>query len=108
MVSKKLKLLLAFVGLMQIASYAQDSTMSMSMSTTDAPWAYDSSKTANKPQYSEFVNYQTPYPPKPRGMWELTVSGGNAVIIVRLISLVKLPSRDIMVVSQVVYLHVLL
>src|SRR4030095_14164310 len=44
-------------------------------------WAYDSTKVANKPQYNEFANYQTPYPPKPRGMWELSVSGGNAFII---------------------------
>ena len=46
MVSKKLKLLLALVGLMQIASYAQDSTMSAS--STDANWVYDSSKVSKK------------------------------------------------------------
>lgn len=96
MVSKKLKLLLAFVGLIQIASYAQDTTMSstsggmmspggsMMTSTsgsTDANWAYDSSKVSNKVQYNEFVNYQNPYPPKPHGMWELTLTGGNVFII---------------------------
>jgi len=87
MVSKKLKLLLALVGLMHIASYAQDSTASGSTTSssasgsTDANWVYDSSKVSNKPQYNEFANYQTPYPPKPRGMWELSVSGGNAIII---------------------------
>jgi OOP family OmpA-OmpF porin len=72
MVSKKLKLLLALVGLMQTASYAQ---------STDANWAYDSTKTSSKAQYNEFTNYQTPYPAKPRGMWELSVSGGNAVVL---------------------------
>lgn len=103
MVSKKLKLLLALVGLMQIASYAQDSTSTMPstsdattsemsatgtttgtpMSSTDANWVYDSSKVSKKNinQYNEFTNYQTPYPPKPRGMWELTLNGGNAIII---------------------------
>ena len=82
MVSKKLKLLLALVGLMQTASYAQDSTMS-STNGTDDNWVFDSSKvsTKNMPQYNEFHNYQNPYPAKPRGMWELTVSGGNAIIL---------------------------
>jgi len=82
MVSKKLKLLLALVGLMQIASYAQDSTKKP-MSSTDANWAYDSSKVSTKhmPQYNEFTNYQTPYPPKPRNMWELGLSGGLSMII---------------------------
>jgi len=56
-------------------------TTTTSMSSTDANWAYDSTKVSNKAQYNEFVNYQNPYPPKPRGMWELTLSGGNAIII---------------------------
>jgi outer membrane protein OmpA-like peptidoglycan-associated protein len=84
MVSKKLKLLLALVGLIQIASYAQDTTKkSTSMSSTDANWAYDSSKvsTKNMPHYNEFTNYQTPYPAKPRRMWELGLSGGLSMII---------------------------
>ncbi len=111
MVSKKLKLLLALAGLMHVASYAQDSTgnrpttttpapaMSTTstttstttttttttnkMSSTDANWAYDSSKisTKNMPQYNEFTNYQTPYPAKPRNMWELGLSGGLSMII---------------------------
>ena len=84
MVSKKLKLLLAFVGLLQLATFAQDSSMSMkSMSSTDANWAYDSSKVSNKnmPQYNEFTNYQNPYPPKPRSMWELSFGGGSAFVI---------------------------
>jgi outer membrane protein OmpA-like peptidoglycan-associated protein len=72
MVSKKLKLLLALVGLMQTASFAQ---------STDANWAYDSTKASNKVQYNEFANYQTPYPSKPRGQWELSVNGGNVIII---------------------------
>ncbi len=54
MVSKKLKLLLALVGLVQTASFAQ--------SSTDANWAYDSTKAADKAQYNEFANYQNPYP----------------------------------------------
>lgn len=84
MVSKKLKLILALVGLMQIASYAQDNTTTApSMSSTDANWAYDSSKVSSKnmPQYNEFTNYQNPYPAKPRGMWELSFSGGSAFIV---------------------------
>src|SRR6478735_540958 len=72
MVSKKLKLLLALVGLMQTASYAQ---------STDANWAYDSTKADDKAQYTEFANYQTPYPSKPNGKWELSINGGNAIII---------------------------
>lgn len=86
MVSKKLKMLLALVGLMQTASYAQDSThmsMSSKSGSTDANWAYDSSKVSAKdmPQYNEFVNYENPYPPKPRSMWELSIGGGNAIVI---------------------------
>ena len=97
MVSKTFKLIFALVALIQTASFAQDSTKmkmpmssssttpmsSMSMSSTDASWAYDSSKisTKNMPQYNEFTNYQNPYPPKPRSMWELSLSGGNAIII---------------------------
>ncbi len=73
MVSKKLKLLLALVGLVQTASFAQ--------SSTDANWAYDSTKAADKAQYNEFANYQNPYPSKPRSMWELTATGGNTIII---------------------------
>jgi len=83
MVSKKLKLLLALVGLMQAASYAQENTTAApsSAGSTSANWAYDSTKVSSKPQYNEFANYQTPYPAKPRGMWELTLSGGNAIIL---------------------------
>ena len=86
MVSKKLKMLLALVGLMQTASYAQDSTgmsMSSKSGSTDANWVYDSSKisTKNMPQHNEFVNYENPYPPKPRSMWELSFGGGNAIVI---------------------------
>ena len=74
MVSKKFKLLLGLLGLMQTVSFAQ---------STDASWAYDSSKISSKnmPQYNEFVNYQTPYPPKPRSMWELGFGGGYHSII---------------------------
>ncbi|HVX25979.1 MAG TPA: OmpA family protein [Parafilimonas sp.] len=84
MVSKKFKLLLAIVALLQTVSYAQDTTnMSMSSNGTDASWAYDSSKISSKnmPQYNEFTNYQNPYPPKPRSMWELSVGAGNAIVI---------------------------
>lgn len=83
MVSKKFKLLLALTGLLQTASlFAQDSTMSMgTTSTTSADWAYDSSKASNKENYSKFANYETPYPSRPKGMWELSLTGGNAIII---------------------------
>ena len=83
MVSKKFKLLLAIVALFQTALYAQDSSMSSTNNGTDANWAYDSSKVSSKnmPQYNEFTNYQNPYPAKPRSMWELSVGGGNAIII---------------------------
>src|SRR5258706_5487168 len=74
MVSKKFKLILALLGLIQTASFGQ---------ATDANWVYDSSKisTKNMPHYSEFTNYQTPYPAKPRSMWELGLSGGLSMII---------------------------
>ena len=74
MVSKKLKLLLALAGLMQTASYAQDSThMSSTSGSTDDNWVFDSSKisTKNMPQHNEFVNYQNPYPPKPHNDYSL-------------------------------------
>ena len=74
MVSKKFKLILALLGLMQTASFGQ---------ATDANWVYDSSKISSKnmPHYSEFTNYQTPYPAKPNSMWELGISGGLSMII---------------------------
>ena len=101
MVSKKFKLFLAILALLLTASYAQDTTnnnmsnnsmsnsnmstsgMSTTNNGTDANWAYDSSKVSSKnmPQYNEFTNYQNPYPPKPRSMWELSIGGGNAFII---------------------------
>ena len=96
MVSKKIKLLLALTGLLQTAClFAQDSTMSTtstpstgtstmsatSAGSTDAAWAYDSSKAGNKANYSKFANYETPYPSKPKGMWEISIVGGNAIII---------------------------
>lgn len=97
MVSKKFKLILALAAFIQTASFAQDSThMSMSTSSTDASWAYDSSKisTKNMPQYNEFTNYQNPYPPKPRSMWELSVGGGNAVVIGDRPLLAKVPGTS--------------
>ena len=99
MVSKKIKLFLAILALFTTASYAQDTThmiqymssgnmsssgsVSTSNNGTDANWAYDSSKVSSKnmPQYNEFTNYQNPYPPKPRSMWELSIGGGNAIVI---------------------------
>jgi OmpA-OmpF porin, OOP family len=100
MVSKKFKLFLAILALFTTASYAQDTThmnnnnmsssnmsssgsVSTSNNGTDANWAYDSSKVSSKnmPQYNEFTNYQNPYPPKPRSMWELSIGGGNAIVI---------------------------
>ena len=58
-------------------------SMSTSNNGTDANWAYDSSKISSKnmPQYNEFTNYQNPYPPKPRSMWELSIGGGNAIVV---------------------------
>ncbi len=79
MVSKKYKLILALTGLIQTASFAQNTTMS----STDANWVYDSSKISTKmmAQHNEFINYQTPYPPKPRSMWELGFAGGHGIVI---------------------------
>ena len=72
MVSKKFKLVLALLGLIQTASFAQ---------STDANWAYDSSKASSKSQYSQFQNYETPYPSKPKSMWELGFAGGHGIVI---------------------------
>jgi len=68
---------------MQTVSYAQDTTTAPSGGSTSDNWVFDSSKVSTKsmPQYNEFHNYQNPYPAKPRGMWELTLSGGNGIII---------------------------
>lgn len=69
MVSKKTILSLALVILGYTAATAQG---------TDANWVYDSSKISSKhmTQYTEFSNHQTPYPARPRHMWELGISGG--------------------------------
>lgn len=66
MASKKYTLVLALLGLMQTASFAQ--------TNSDASeYVLDSSKvsTSRMPQYNEFAKNQYPYPAKPRDMWEL-------------------------------------
>ena len=71
MASKKYILVLAFVGLFQVASFAQKNDAS-------DDWVFDSSKvsTRNLPQFNEFKNNQYPYPAKPRDQWELGLSAG--------------------------------
>jgi len=74
MASNKYILILGLISLFSSAAFAQQS---------DAGYDWrDSSKIANSnlPQYSEFLNNQYPYPPKPRNMWELGFAGGNSVI----------------------------
>lgn len=62
------------MALIQTVSFAQ---------STDDSWVFDSSKISSKnmPQHNEFVNYQTPYPAKPRNQIELGFSGGFNKII---------------------------
>jgi len=73
MASKKYTLVLALLGLMQTASFAQ--------STNDASDAYvfDSSKVSvkNMPQYNEFSKNAYPYPARPKDQWE--IGGGVGV-----------------------------
>ncbi len=78
MVSKTIKICLAFMALIQTVSFAQSSS-----SSTDDSWVFDSSKISSKnmPQHNEFMNYQNPYPAKPRNMIELGFSGGYNRII---------------------------
>ncbi|HRI20869.1 MAG TPA: hypothetical protein PLA68_07935, partial [Panacibacter sp.] len=76
MVSRKHITLLALLGLIATASFAQKSDAGYG-------WVLDSSKRSvkNMPQQNEFMNNQYPYPSKPRSMWELGVSGGASLIL---------------------------
>ena len=71
MPSKKYIILLAFLGLFQVVSFAQKNDAS-------DDWVFDSTKVATKnlPQFNEFKNNQYPYPAKPRDQWELGLSTG--------------------------------
>lgn len=76
MVSRKHITLLALLGLIVTASFAQKSDAGYA-------WVLDSSKRSvkNMPQQNEFMNNQYPYPSKPRSMWELGISGGGSFIL---------------------------
>jgi OOP family OmpA-OmpF porin len=76
MASRKKITLLALVGLLATASFAQRNDASYS-------WVLDSSKRSvkNMPQQNEFMNNTYPYPARPRDMWELGVSGGGSFIM---------------------------
>ena len=54
------------------------------LAQTDLGWSWnDSAVVANKkmPQRAEFLANEFPYPPKPRSMWEVSISLGNSRII---------------------------
>jgi outer membrane protein OmpA-like peptidoglycan-associated protein len=76
MASKKYTLVLALLGLMQTASFAQTPTMN----DASDMYVFDSSKISvkNMPQYNEFKNNAYPYPARPKDQWELGggVGGG--------------------------------
>lgn len=77
MASKKYTLLLALLGLMTTASFAQTNG-----DASDA-YVFDSSKVSvkNMPQYSEWKNNAYPYPAKPKDMWELGGGVGAGFIL---------------------------
>jgi len=77
MASKKYTLVLALLGLMQTASFAQTNN-----DASDA-YVFDSSKISvkNMPQYNEFSKNQYPYPAKPRDMWEIGGGVGNGFVL---------------------------
>lgn len=76
MASKKYTLVLALLGLMQTASFAQTKNDA-------AEYVLDSSKvsTSKMPQYNEFAKNQYPYPAKPKDMWELGGAVGVGFIV---------------------------
>src|SRR5437868_12990957 len=75
MASKKYTLVLALLGLMQTAAFAQNDA-------SDA-YVFDSSKVSvkNMPQYNEFSKNQYPYPARPKDEWEIGGSIGGALIL---------------------------
>lgn len=76
MASKKYTLVLALLGLMQTASFAQ--------TNSDASeYVLDSSKvsTSRMPQYNEFAKNQYPYPAKPKDMWEIGGGVGLGLVL---------------------------
>lgn len=77
MASKKYTLLLALLGLMTTASFAQTND-----DASDA-YVFDSSKVSvkNMPQYSEWKNNAYPYPAKPKDMWEIGGGVGSGFIL---------------------------
>jgi len=76
MASKKYTLVLALLGLLQTASFAQTQN-----DASDA-YVFDSSKVSvkNMPQYNEFKNNQYPYPARPKDQWEIGGGVGGAFI----------------------------
>lgn len=77
MASKKYTLVLALLGLLQTASFAQTQN-----DASDA-YVFDSSKVSvkNMPQYNEFKNNQYPYPARPKDQWEIGGGIGAAFIV---------------------------
>ncbi len=75
MASKKYTLVLALLGLMQTAAFAQNDA-------SDA-FVFDSSKVSvkNMPQYNEFSKNQYPYPARPRDQWELGGAVGLGFVV---------------------------
>lgn len=78
MVNKKYTLLLALLGLLQLAGFSQEKKSA----DASADWAMDSSKVSPKKmnQHNEFMNNAYPYPTKPRSQWELGFSGGAGML----------------------------
>lgn len=76
MASKKYTLVLALLGLLQTASFAQTQN-----DASDA-YVFDSSKVSvkNMPQYNEFKNNQYPFPARPKDQWELGGGVGGAFV----------------------------
>lgn len=76
MASKKYTLVLALLGLMQTASFAQ------TQNDASDSYVFDSSKVSvkNMPQYNEFSKNQYPYPARPKDQWELGGGVGGAFV----------------------------
>ncbi len=77
MASKKYALVLALLGLLQTASFAQ------TQSDASDSYILDSSKVSvsHMPQYNEFKNNTYPYPAKPKSQIELGGGFGSAFIL---------------------------
>ncbi|MDE1192151.1 MAG: hypothetical protein PW786_08430 [Arachidicoccus sp.] len=100
MASKKYTMMLGLLGLISTAAFAQDSTTTTTTTTVvtspatsehpdaalsagtsaDDSWIYSPDHFSNKSKQAAFANHTSPYPGRPKDMWELGISVGPSFL----------------------------